>query len=99
MFLGDYQALTSIGTVFLPFYVQTNTGNIANRTDVFSTLASSAGSANAARTDVEAAGVQALATPPLTMTPELRQILHQSVMRTIQRRMPSRAFPETSPEK
>jgi len=33
------------------------------------------------------------------MTPELQQILHQSVMRTIQRRMPSRAFPETSPEK
>ena len=56
LFLGDYQALTSIGTVFLPFYAQTNTGNIANRTDVFSTLASSAGSANAAATDVAAVG-------------------------------------------
>jgi hypothetical protein len=99
LFLGDYQALTSIGTVFLSFYVQTNTGNLANRTDVFSTLASSAASANAARTDVEAAGVQALATPPLTMTPELRQMLHQSVMRTIQRRMPGRALPGAPPEK
>jgi hypothetical protein len=98
LFLGDYQALTSIGTVFLPFYAQTNTGNIANRTDVFSTLASSAGSANAARTDAAAAGVQALATAPLTMTPELRQTLHQSVMRTIQRRMPGRALPGAPPE-
>jgi hypothetical protein len=93
LFLGDYQALTSIGTVFLPFYAQTNTGDIANRTDVFSTLASSAGSASAARTDVAAGGVQALATPTLTLTPELRQMLHQSVMRTIQWRMPGRALP------
>jgi len=99
LFLGDYQALTSIGTVFLPFYVQTNTGNPANRTDVFSTLASSAGSANAASTDVGAAGVQALATPPLTVTPELQQMLHQSVMRTIQRRMLGRALPGGPPEK
>ena len=98
LFLGDYQALTSIGTVFLPFYAQTNTGNLANRADVFSTLASSA-AANAARTGVDAAGMQALATPPLTMTPELRQMLHQSVMRTIQRRMPGRALPGAPPEK
>ena len=98
LFLGDYQGLTSIGSVFLPFYVQTNTGNLANRTDVFSTLASFA-AANAARTDVEAAGVQALATPPLTMTPELRLMLHQSVMRTIQRRMPGRVLPGAPPEK
>jgi hypothetical protein len=96
LFLGDYQALTSIGTVFLPFYVQTNTGNIANRTDFFSTLATSAGSANAVRTDVAAAGVQALATPPL-MTPELRQMLHQSVLRTSQRRMPGRTLPGAPP--
>jgi hypothetical protein len=34
LFLGDYQALTSSGTLFLPFYVQTNTGNPVNRTDV-----------------------------------------------------------------
>ena len=99
LFLGDYQALTSIGTVFLPFYVQTNTGNPANRTDVFSTLASSAGSANAASMDVGAAGVQALATPPLTVTPELQQMLHQSVIRTIQRRMLGRAIPGGPPEK
>jgi hypothetical protein len=33
------------------------------------------------------------------MTPELRQMLHQSVMRTIQRRLPGRSVPETTPEK
>ena len=39
-FLGDYEGLTSVGSdfnTFLPFYVQTNTGNPANRTDVFAT--------------------------------------------------------------
>lgn len=37
-FLGDYEGLTSVGNdfnTFLPFFVQTNTGNINNRTDVF----------------------------------------------------------------
>jgi hypothetical protein len=36
-FLGDYQGLTSVGTSFLPFYVLTNSGNPANRTDAFAT--------------------------------------------------------------
>jgi hypothetical protein len=34
-FLGDYQALGVTGTTFQPFFVQTNSGNISNRTDVF----------------------------------------------------------------
>jgi len=37
-FLGDYEGLTTVGSdfnTFLPFFVQTNTGNTANRTDVF----------------------------------------------------------------
>jgi hypothetical protein len=34
-FLGDYEGLTSIGNTFVPFFVQTNSGNTANRTDVF----------------------------------------------------------------
>jgi hypothetical protein len=36
-FVGDYEALTNIGTSFVPFFVQTNTGNTSNRTDVFTT--------------------------------------------------------------
>ena len=36
-FLGDYEGLTSRGNTFLPFFVQTNSGNTANRTDTFFT--------------------------------------------------------------
>ena len=34
-FLGDYQGLASADNVFVPVYVRTNSGNTANRTDVF----------------------------------------------------------------
>jgi hypothetical protein len=37
-FLGDYEGLTTVGSdfnTFLPFFIQTNTGNTANRTDAF----------------------------------------------------------------
>lgn len=36
LFVGDYQGLSSLGTVIEPFFVQTNSGNFNNRTDVFS---------------------------------------------------------------
>jgi hypothetical protein len=38
-FLGDYQALKSRGAVFVPFFVRTNSGDLANRTDVFAVSA------------------------------------------------------------
>jgi len=34
-FVGDYQGLDARGTAFVPLFVQTNSGNTANRTDVF----------------------------------------------------------------
>src|SRR6266849_1889585 len=34
-FVGDYEGLGRIGTAFQPFFVQPNSGNTANRTDVF----------------------------------------------------------------
>jgi hypothetical protein len=34
-FLGDYQGLAAQGSSFLPFFVKTNSGNTANRTDVW----------------------------------------------------------------
>jgi len=37
-FVGDYEGLTNIGKTFEPFFVQANSGNIANRTDVFTTF-------------------------------------------------------------
>src|SRR6266704_2871127 len=36
-FVGDYEGLTTIGTTFQPFFVQANSGNRSNRTDVFTT--------------------------------------------------------------
>ncbi len=38
-FVGDYEGLASVGTTFRPLFVQANSGNTANRTDVFSTAA------------------------------------------------------------
>jgi len=40
-FLGDYQGLATIGSRFLPFFVQANSGNTANRTDPYFTTAGS----------------------------------------------------------
>jgi hypothetical protein len=37
-FVGDYEGLTTIGTKFEPFFVQTNSGNTSNRTDGFTTF-------------------------------------------------------------
>lgn len=39
-FLGDYNGLDTIANSFLPFFTQTNSGNTANRTDVFATTVS-----------------------------------------------------------
>jgi len=36
-FVGDYEGLTSAGGRFVPVFVTVNNGNLANRTDVFST--------------------------------------------------------------
>jgi hypothetical protein len=36
-FLGDYQGLANDGEAFKPLFVQPNSGNLNNRTDVFST--------------------------------------------------------------
>ncbi len=36
-FVGDYEGLATNGTEFVPFFVQANSGNTANRTDVFTT--------------------------------------------------------------
>jgi len=34
-FVGDYEGLATSGTTFIPFFVQTNDENTANRSDVF----------------------------------------------------------------
>ena len=47
LFLGDYQGLTSIGPLFVPFFVKT-TGNLNNPTDVYAHLSLSGFLADAA---------------------------------------------------
>ncbi len=91
LFLGDYQGMTSIGTLFVPFYAAVNNGDLVNRTDIFASLVSSAGVATkAAAAETEAAGppMRAETAEPLPMTPDLRQRLHDSVVRTMRRRVP-----------
>lgn len=36
-FVGDYESLANDGVTFVPFFVKTNSGNLTNRTDVFTT--------------------------------------------------------------
>jgi len=93
LFLGDYQGLTSVGAEFVPFYVAANTGDTANRTDVFASLATSAGAtakAATVRPGTEAQtgdAYRAITAPPLPDSPELARRLTDSVARTIARRM------------
>jgi hypothetical protein len=54
-FVGDYEGLTNTGNPFLPVFVTANNGDLANRTDVFSSsFAGSAGSARTAKRKVVA---------------------------------------------
>jgi len=109
LFLGDYQSLASLGDMFVPFYVIANTSSAGNRTDVFSTLASSIATAfakkaaaGAAAPESEEAVIHAEQADAAPMTPELRRKLHESVMRMIERRRlgatPRGAIPAPEPK-
>jgi len=89
LFLGDYQALTSIGSTFVPFYVTTNAASPTNLTDVFATLLTTS-----IVTPEQAKAVpawRALTAPPLPMTPDVQQTLSDSARSTLQRRFLARA--------
>jgi hypothetical protein len=91
LFVGDYQALGSVGEAFLPFYVQTNSGDLVNRTDVFANPSLSAipGAEEKARIlqrqQTETIVPSQLASP-LALTPELAQRVHDNARRVIERR-------------
>lgn len=89
LFVGDYQALTSIGGTFVPFYAQTN-DDPANRTDVLASLVTSAGTARevAAAANVPGNAMRAESAAPLPATKALAQSLTDSIVRTMQRRVP-----------
>jgi len=97
LFLGDYQALTSIGSTFVPFYAITNSSSPSNPTDIFSTLVTTSvaipSQAQGGRHDAR----RAAGAPPLTMTRELEQALTDSARLTLKRRFPTRAAPAEKP--
>jgi hypothetical protein len=84
-FLGDYQGLGSVGTLFVPLFVRT-TGDLANRTDVFAAPAISV-TENAS---AMAAAPKALPTPaaPFELTPDIAQRVQDNIVRTMEARMP-----------
>jgi hypothetical protein len=92
LFVGDYQGLTSSGDTFVPFHAQTNDGDPGNRTDVFATLARSGAfdaQAKAAPAPAAAEGAfRAAIAEPVPSTPQSRLRLHESIVRTMQRRVP-----------
>ena len=88
LFLGDYQALVAIGELFVPFYATTNNGDLANRTDIFASLMSSAGALAAQSLGAAESVMRAPTAAPLPATPELARRLSGSIARTMLRRVP-----------
>jgi hypothetical protein len=96
LFLGDYQGLTSIDSIFVPFYVQT-TGDLNNRNDVFSNLAisigrgSTGGSAALKRAEEEQDKLPAMtaqeASGAMQMTQAMQQKLKNKSTLLMQRRV------------
>ena len=82
-FLGDYQALLSVGNVFVPMFVQTNTGNLNNRTDVFVAPAVSAVSSTITATQ---AAVVVQVAPQVSA--DMRQRVSDNIVRAMQARVP-----------
>jgi hypothetical protein len=95
LFLGDYQALASAGALFIPLFVQT--GDSANRSDVFTRLVAVNGSSAAkhsatwetvlaqeARLPMHSAATASA----LPMTPQFRQRVHENIVRNMERRVP-----------
>jgi hypothetical protein len=88
-FLGDYQGLVSIGTTFVPLFARTNSGDPANRTDVF---AAPAVSATAAATAAGASSMSVATRPDaLEMyreSPQWQRAAQDNIARALRARRP-----------
>ena len=89
LFLGDYTALATVGTTFVPFFGRT-TGNVGNRSDIFAALQRSS---TTAATLTKAARVDTATALPLPMTPELKARLDAHARRAIAQRIPEGILP------
>jgi hypothetical protein len=83
-FLGDYQGLIASGNTFVPLFVRTNNGNVANRTDVF-----------AARIEAKSAGDVAAKSAAMTPTEftadsALQQMINARVSANVTAQMAAR---------
>ena len=78
-FVGDYQGLTGDGSNFVASYVRTNTGDTANRTDVFADRVN--GDAIATSGTVAGSAAQKTAAPAWTSSAEKRVAEHLSKIR------------------
>lgn len=102
LFLGDYQALGTIGNVFVPFFAQTSNGDISNRTDVYSIVARNGSVASAesgvpvkmtgeVTKPVAAKPARKYRAEPATEIgnePALRKAAHDNTIRVMETRVP-----------
>jgi BNR repeat-like domain len=90
-FLGDYQALGSAGTLFLPFFTRTN-GSNANRTDIY--IAPAVSATGNASTLLTGAGLTATATTErFVPSAELRQRVSENLRAALRQRLPRPGTP------
>jgi hypothetical protein len=79
LFIGDYQGLSGDGSTFVASYARTNTGDTANRTDVFADRIN--GDAIATSGTVAGGAAQKTAAPAWTTSAEVRVAEHLSTIR------------------
>ena len=86
-FLGDYQGLLSVGTVFVPLFTQTNS-DTANRTDIF--LAPAVSATGGAEGIAAKSGVATYRAGRVSavVTPELARRVHENIVNAMEWRVP-----------
>jgi hypothetical protein len=95
LFVGDYQGLKGVGSTFVASYVRTNTGDTANRTDVFADRFN--GDAIAASGTSAGSAAQKAAVPAWTRSSDERVAEHMSTIRE-RRSAKWRAWRESQPQ-
>jgi len=89
LFVGDYQGLVSRGSVFVPFFVRTNSGNFVNRTDVYAAPALFVVRNSASYTT-------AGSSQPFVISADIRHRVDNNVVRNLKRRMVGRRDPASA---
>lgn len=87
-FLGDYQGLVSVGTLFVPLFARTNAGDLANRTDIYAAPAISADAGASAMVLEQKSMPRAQSIEAFEASPELRQRVHDNIVRSMEARVP-----------